>query len=70
MTASYRDSTLLSIFAVPSNAIFLDDFQTHFHTNLLHVLLKIHWYSSKGPNNNRHYNDFSHMQDFCNFIFQ
>ena len=24
----------------------------------------------KGPNNNKHYNDFLHAPDFCNFIFQ
>ena len=42
----------------------------HFHANLLHVFFKVHWYSSKGLNNNKHYNDFSHMPDFCNFICQ
>ena len=38
--------------------------------NCFMYFLKVHWYSSKGPNNNRHCNDFSHMPDFCNFIFQ
>ena len=54
----YRDSTFLSIF------------QPHLHADSLHVLLKVDWYGSKGPNNNRHCNYFSHGSDFCNFIFQ
>ena len=56
--------TVLSLVSSrPQQCCFLDNFQPHVHADSLHVLLKVDWYGSRGPNNNRHYNDFSHAPD-------
>ena len=48
---------------------FLDNFQRQRRSNqFASVILKVDWYGSKGPNNNRHNNDFLHAPDFCNIF--
>ena len=61
--SSYRNSTFLSIFAVPNYAVIWINSNLTITPIRFMYSLKLTDTALRNPNNNRHYNDFSHAPD-------